>query len=65
MPVQKFRDPDEARRSQRSEPGSELNIRRMAFVLEFWSRARPRRVAHGVFKYRSHEEAQDAALSRR
>lgn len=64
MPVEKFRSLDEARRAQRSEPGSDLNVRRMAFVLEFWSRVHPKRVQHGVFKYRSPEEG-DAALSRR
>jgi hypothetical protein len=65
MPVEKFRTADDARRAQRSEPGSETNVRRMTFVLEFWSRMRPKRVSHGVFKYRSPKEAQDAALSRR
>lgn len=64
MPVQKFRSPEEARRAQRSEPGSETNIRRMTFVLEFWSRLRPRTVRPGVFKYRSPQEAQDSANSR-
>lgn len=65
MPVQKFRTPEDARHAQRSVPGSETNVRRMSFVLEFWSRARPKRVPHGVFKYRSQEEADDAALLRR
>lgn len=65
MPVQKFRTSEDARRAQRSVPGSETNVRRMTFVLEFWSRARPKQVPHGVFKYRSQQEAQDAALSRR
>jgi hypothetical protein len=65
MPVEKFRSLDDARRAQRSEPGSALNVRRMTFVLEFWSRIHPKRVPHGVFKYRSPQEVQDAALSRR
>jgi hypothetical protein len=65
MPVQKFHSPDDARRAQRSEPGSETNVQRIDFVLEFWSRIHPRKVPHGVFKYRSQKEAQDAALSRR
>lgn len=65
MPIQKFRSPDEARRAQRSEPGSETNIRRMRFVLEFWSRVRPRAIHRGVTKYHSVREAQDAARSRR
>lgn len=65
MPVEKFRSLDDARRAQRSEPGSERNVRRMTFVLQFWSRVHPKRVQHGVFKYRSPHEAQDAALSRR
>ena len=65
MPVEKFRSLDEARRAQRSEPGSETNVRRMTFVLEFWSRIHPKRVQHGVFKYRSPDEFQGAALSRR
>jgi hypothetical protein len=65
MPVTKFRSSEEARRSQRSEPGSETNVRRMTFVLDFWARLRPKTIAHGVFKYRSPQEGQDAALSRR
>jgi hypothetical protein len=65
MPVQKFRTSDDARSAQRSVPGSETNVRRMKFVLEFWSRARPKQVPHGVFKYRSPEEARDSARSRR
>jgi hypothetical protein len=65
MPIQKFRSLDASRHSQRAEPGSETNIRRLAFVLDFWSRVHPREVEHGVFKYRSPEEAQAAALSRR
>lgn len=64
MPVHKFRTPEEARHAQRSIPGSETNVRRMRFVLQFWSRVRPKRVPHGVFKYRSQQEA-DADLSRR
>ena len=63
MPVTKYRSPDDARRSQRSAPGSEVNVRRMTFVLDFWSRLRPKTVPHGVFKYRSAQEAEDAALS--
>jgi hypothetical protein len=62
MPVQKFRTFDDARRSQRSEPGSAENLRRLAFVLDFWSRARKRKVPHGVFKFRSPEEADAARL---
>lgn len=27
------------------------NLRRLAFVLKFWSKLRPRIVPHGVFKY--------------
>lgn len=60
MPIQKFRSPDEARCAQRSVPGSETNIRRMRFVLEFWSRVHPREIRRGVSKYRSQREAQDA-----
>lgn len=63
MPVQKFRTSDEARGAQRSIPGSETNVRRMTFVLQFWSRARPKQVRHGVFKYRSQQEAEEAARS--
>ena len=59
MPVQKFRTPDDARRAQRSVPGSEENLRRLAFVLAFWSRIRPRTVPHGVFKFRSPAEAEE------
>lgn len=62
MPVQKFRTFEEARRTQRSVPGSETNIRRLSFVLEFWSRVRPKKVQSGVFKYRSLQEAQDADM---
>ncbi len=58
MPVEKFRTSDEARVSQRSRPGSEENVRRMNFVLEFWSRVHPRQIRRGVFKYRSPAEAQ-------
>lgn len=69
MPVQKFRSLDEARRAQRSTPGGAEIARRMRFVLEFWSRLRPCRVPHGVFKFRSHDEAEKsfslAPLSRR
>lgn len=65
MPVQKFRTSEDARREQRSVPGSETNVRRMKFVLEFWSRARPKQVPQGVFKYRSPQEAENAELSRR
>jgi hypothetical protein len=65
MPVTKFRSPDEARDAQRSVPGSETNVRRMRFVLDFWSRVHPRKVPHGVFKYRSLDEAQRDDLSRR
>ena len=66
MPVEKFRSTDDARRAQRSSPGSPENLRRLAFVLEFWSRVHPRVPRPGVFKYRSMAEAnQDAALSRR
>ncbi len=64
MPIQKFRSLDASRHSQRSESGSETKIRRLRFVLDFWSRVHPREVEHGVFKYRSPEEAQ-AALSGR
>ena len=63
MPVTKFRSPQEARRSQRSVPGSETNVRRMTFVLDFWSHLRPKKTPHGVFKYRSPQEAQDAVRS--
>lgn len=59
MPVQKFRTPDEAR-NQPSVPGSDENLRRLAFVLEFWSKVRPRKVPHGVFKFRSPAEAEAA-----
>lgn len=65
MPVQKFRSPDEARRALRSEPGSETNVRRMIFVLDFWSRLRPKTAPRGVFKFRSLQDAQQAAISRR
>ena len=65
MPVQKFRTPDEARKAQRSVPGSEENVRRLRTILEFWSKARPRLIPRGVHKYRSVQEAQDAAHSRR
>jgi len=65
MPVTKFRSPDEARDAQRSVPGSETNVRRMRFVLDFWSRVHPRKVPHGVFKYRSLGEAQDDDVSQR
>lgn len=65
MPIQKFRSLDEARAAQRSRPGSEENLRRLRAVLLFWSRARPKTFQRGVFKYRSVQEAQDAALSRR
>ena len=64
MPIQKFRSFDEARRAQRSIPGSETNLRRLRFVLEFWSRVRPKTHARGVTKFRSSEDA-DAALSQR
>ena len=60
MPVTKFRSLDEARAAQWSEGGSEENLRRLRFVLKFWSRLRPRRVPHGVFRYRSIEEANAA-----
>lgn len=60
MPVQKFRSLEEARRAQRSEPGSETNVRRLAFVLDFWSRLHPHKIKHGVFKYRTPAEAQEA-----
>jgi hypothetical protein len=60
MPVQKFRSSDDARRAQRSTPGSDANIRRMRFVLDFWSRVHPRQIRRGVTKYRSPVEAQDA-----
>lgn len=63
MPVEKFRSFDAARDAQRSESGSDVNIRRMRAVLEFWSIARPKTIRRGVFKYRSVQEAQDAALS--
>jgi hypothetical protein len=59
MPIKKYRSLDEAKADQRSEPGSETNIRRMTFVLDFWSRVRPKTVPRGVFKYRSIEEAQN------
>jgi hypothetical protein len=66
MPVQKFRTPDEARVAQRSVAGSEQNIRRLRAILDFWSKARPRRILRGVHKYHSVQEAQqDADLSRR
>ena len=60
MPIQKFRTSDDARKTQRSVPGSRENVRRMTFVLEFWSRVRPKSVPRGVFKYRSPQEAQEA-----
>jgi hypothetical protein len=62
MPVQKFRSSDEARRAQRSVPGSEENIRRMRFVLDFWSRVHPREIRRGVTKYRSRNEGDDDAI---
>jgi len=55
MPVEKFRSTDDARRAQRSVPGSPENLKRMAFVLEFWSRV----ARQGVFKYRSITEANE------
>lgn len=58
MPIEKFRSAREARQAQRSEPGSELNLRRMRAILAFWSKARPRPRRPGVFKFRSVEEAQ-------
>lgn len=64
MSVQKFRSIEEATR-ERSQPGSETNVRRLTFVLDFWSRLRVGKVPSGVFRYRSPQEAQDAALSRR
>ena len=64
MPVTKYRTHEEATQP-RSVPGSETNIRRLNFVLAFWSKIRPRQVQHGVFKYRSPEEAQQADRSRR
>lgn len=63
MAVEKFRSHADARRGQRSRPGSDENVRRMTFVLDFWSRLRPKTVARGVHKYRSPQEAQDAALT--
>ena len=58
MPVTKYRAHEEASQP-RSVPGSAMNIRRLNFVLEFWSRIRPREVPRGVFKYRSPQEAQE------
>ena len=63
MPVTKFRTPEEATLHHRSIPGSETNIRRLAFVLEFWSRIHPRKIRRGVFKFRSPQEAREADLS--
>lgn len=57
MAVEKFRSHADARRGQRSRPGSDENVRRMTFVLDFWSRLRPKKVARGVHKYRSPQEA--------
>ena len=57
MPLEKFRSFDEARRAQRSTPGSPENLRRLSFVMEFWSRVHPRTVRAGVFRYRSIDEA--------
>jgi hypothetical protein len=65
MPITKLRLNEEHRNVSRAAPGSPANVARMRFVLEFWSRVRARHVVHGVSKYRSIEEAQDAALSRR
>jgi hypothetical protein len=66
MPVQKFRTSDEARQAQQSVAASEQNIRRLRAILDFWSKARPRKILRGVRKYRSVQEAQqDAELSRR
>jgi hypothetical protein len=66
MSVEKFRSADEARLTQRSIPGSPENLRRLHFVLEFWSRVHPRVARPGVFKYRSIAEAnQDIGFSRR
>jgi hypothetical protein len=65
MPVQKFRSTDDPLLQERSRSGSPENLRRLAFVLAFWSHVRPRSAPRGVFKYRSIEESQAATLSRR
>lgn len=64
MPIQKFKSLEEARRAQRSIPGSETNLRRLRFVLEFWSRVRPKAHTRGVTKFRSMEEADATAVER-
>ncbi len=63
MAIQKFKSFDHARRAQRSVPGSDMNLRRLRFVFEFWSRLRPQSHQRGVTKFRTMEEA-DAAHER-
>ena len=65
MPVEKFRNSEDARSAHRSEPGSAENIRRMKFVLDFWSRLRPKHCTPGVFKYRSIQDADEGDSRRR
>lgn len=57
MPIQKFRDFDEARRSLWVRSGQPDLILRIKRLWEFSARLAPRQIPRGVRKFRSIEEA--------
>lgn len=60
MPIQKFRSLDEMQRALWRHPSGPVPLER---IRRLWSRSRhirPRVYPHGVFKYRTIEEAQQA-----